>query len=195
MKLLKAITCGLIFTLIFQSVTLYADCSALRAKTFRLHIIAASNSEYDQQIKLDLRNALLEYTYNYFSSVNTKNEAQAQTSAHLAEITCFCQKFLKSQNYPYGVSVAVAKMYFTTRKYDDFTMPAGKYDALRIVIGAGAGHNWWCVMFPQMCLPCAQKKTDDVYTASQKDLTKGGCKYEYKFIIAEWFESIVNFFS
>ncbi|MCR5635963.1 MAG: stage II sporulation protein R [Clostridiales bacterium] len=195
MKMIKALACGLIFTLIFQSMTLYADCSALRDNTFRLHIIANSDNEYDQQIKLALRDALLKYTGNYFSSAGTKGDAQAKASSHLSEITCFCQKFLRTQNYNRGVAVAVTKMYFTTREYDSFTLPAGKYDALRIVIGTGAGHNWWCVMFPQMCLPCAQKKSVEVYTESQKDLIEGGVKYEYKFIVAEWFESIVNLFS
>ena len=195
MKMIKAMACGLIFTLIFQSMALYADCTALRDNTFRLHIIANSDSEYDQQIKLALRDALLEYTGKYFTVAHTKDEAINETSKHLSEITCFSQKFLQSKNYSLNISAAVTKMYFTTREYDSFTLPAGKYDALRIVIGTGAGHNWWCVMFPQMCLPGAQKKSDGIYTESQKDLIKGGVKYEYKFIVAEWFESIFNLFS
>ena len=164
MKMIKALTCGLIFTLIFQSVTLYADCAALRDNTFRLHIIANSDNEYDQQIKLALRDALLEYTEKYFSVAHTKDEAMNKTSKHLSEITCFSQKFLQRKNYNRNISVAITKMYFTTREYDSFTLPAGKYNALRIVIGAGGALCF------RKCVYQAHKRNQTAYTPNLKKI-------------------------
>ena len=83
-------------------------------------------------------------------------------------------------------------MYFSTRQYDSITMPAGDYDAVRVLIGTGEGQNWWCVMFPPLCLPVAQdhKQLADVLNASQMDIVEGGVKYEIKFKVVEWFEQI-----
>ena len=194
-RLIKSLACAFIFTLIFQSLSLYGECLGIEKNTFRLHILANSDSREDQTLKLQLRDAVLKYTENMFQSADTSHNAERLVKKKMAEISCFSQKFIQSKGYDYAVNMQITNMYFTTRVYENFTLPAGYYDALRIVIGSGNGHNWWCVMFPQLCLPSAENKSDKIYTEGQNELIKGGVKYEYKFKIVEWYQNIVNFFN
>ncbi len=194
-RLIKSLACAFIFTLIFQSLSLYGECLGIEKNTFRLHILANSDSEEDQALKLQLRDAVLKYTENMFQSADTSHNAEMLVKKKMAEISCFSQKFIYSKGYNYKVNLQITNMYFNTRVYENFTLPAGYYDALRIVIGSGDGHNWWCVMFPQLCLPSAENKSDEIYTDGQKELIKGGVKYEYKFKIVEWYQNIVNLFN
>ena len=85
--------------------------------------------------------------------------------------------------YDYTVKAEVSNIYFPTREYENYTLPAGNYDALRIIIGEGKGHNWWCVMFPSLCLPSAEKSEDreNYFSNSQKNIVTNGVKYKYKF--------------
>lgn len=196
-KLTKALLCGLIFTLLFNSLTLYADCAEIQKSTFRLHIMANSDKAYDQELKLSLRDELLKHTENLYNGLNTLDEIKSVSYDNLAEIESFAQEYIRKQGYNYSVKAEITNMYFTTREYEQFTLPAGNYDALRIVIGEGKGHNWWCVMFPQLCLPGAENKNsiDENYDDSQSDLIKNGTKYRYKFKIVEWYESLCNIFA
>ena len=87
-------------------------------------------------------------------------------------------------------------MYFNTRYYERYTMPAGMYDALRITIGSGEGHNWWCVMYPSICISSAvetDKRVEDTFSQNQQEIVKGN-EYQYKFKVVEIFEKIVSFF-
>lgn len=88
-------------------------------------------------------------------------------------------------------------MYFNTREYEDVTMPAGYYDAIRIEIGAAKGKNWWCVMFPPMCVPAASEKEElkEVLSDSEMEIVTEKKQYEAKFAIVEAFESIGDYFS
>ena len=193
-KLFKSVVFSAVIILLFQSMTLYADCYAIRKNTLRLHIIASSDGRKDQQLKLELRDHILDYTSAYFTSAISKQDAENRVSMHISEITCLSQKFLAHKGYNKNVTVQLKNMYFGTRVYDSFTLPAGYYDALRITIGEGKGHNWWCVMFPQLCVPAASKRNEDIYTSTQQELVNGGVKYEYKFKIAEFFENVFDFF-
>jgi stage II sporulation protein R len=92
------------------------------------------------------------------------------------------------------VSVTVGKAWFGTREYEDFTLPAGEYDALRIVIGEGEGKNWWCVMFPAVCLPAAKGDIEDALDSPETEIVKGGKKYKAAFKIVEIYESVKRFF-
>ena len=87
-------------------------------------------------------------------------------------------------------------MYFNTRYYENYTMPAGMYDALRITIGSGKGHNWWCVMYPSICISSAidnDEKVEKTFSENQQEIVRGN-EYEYKFKVVEIFEKIVSFF-
>ena len=111
----------------------------------------------------------------------------------LKKIKSRSESFLRSKGYGYPVEVSVTRTGFNTRVYDDFTLPAGEYDALRVVIGSGQGRNWWCVLYPAMCFS-SSGSFDGVISDGEQELVSGGEKYEVKFRIVEIFESLFSFF-
>jgi len=113
--------------------------SEIAGQMTRLHILANSNSEEDQQLKLKVRDRLLK-------EVNT-----AQKDLEDSEILAICQDEVKNNGYPYDVSVCRGRFYFPQKTYESVTLPAGTYNAVRIIIGSGTGENWWCVMYPPLC--------------------------------------------
>ena len=193
MKLfLKSLAFGLIISITLSLLNLSANCTDIQERVFRLHILANSDSDEDQNLKLELRDEILKYTETLYANAENRNEAKSITQTHLNEINKFAQDFIYSKGYKYKVHSEVINMYFTTRNYDKYTLPAGYYDALRIVIGEGKGHNWWCVMFPPLCLPAAENKIqiENSFTSGENELIENGIKYEYKFKIVELFYDI-----
>ena len=116
----------------------------------RLHILANSDSVYDQQLKLALRDEVIGLVGDSMADATDKNEATMMLAAALPELTAACNEFL-AQRTTYAAHVELTKSNFPQISYDNFTLPAGEYDALRIVLGEGKGHNWWCVLFPPLC--------------------------------------------
>lgn len=135
------------------------QCETLHSEVLRLHILANSDSETDQRIKLAVRDAVLEGTGALFGSAADLAEAESLTAQNLAHIEALAQAELLRQGASQQVRAELCNMYFGTRVYPTGTLPAGRYDALRLVIGEGAGKNWWCVMFPPLCVESATKET------------------------------------
>lgn len=155
-------------------------------KVFRLHILANSDSTDDQNIKLMLKNYILENTQDIIGG-KTLDEAIENAKNNTKEITDMCNDYLKSKGFEYKVKVNVVKEYFKTRVYDDFTLPAGKYNSLKIEIGAGKGHNWWCIVFPSVCLSACTESMGDYLTDDEMNLVSN--TYSPKFKIVEIYES------
>lgn len=155
-------------------------------KVFRLHILANSDSTKDQNIKLMLKNYILENTQDIIGG-KTLNEAIENAKNNTKEITDMCNEYLKSKGFDYKVKVNVVKEYFKTRVYDDFTLPAGRYNSLKIEIGEGKGHNWWCIVFPSVCLSACTESMGDYLTDDEMDLVSN--TYSPKFKIVEIYES------
>ena len=128
------------------------ECDELRGSTFRLHIIANSDSIRDQQIKYALRDYIISDLGGIFSSCSSKDETKALAERNLGYIEQRANEFLAEKGIEQTARCSVENAEFPTRVYEDFTLPAGKYDALRVVIGAGEGKNWWCVLYPDVCL-------------------------------------------
>lgn len=168
-----------------------AQCAAVRQNTLRLHIIANSDSDVDQQHKLLVRDALL----SEYSAL--LGGADAQQAARLAEflsgdITLTAEKTLQAAGDYHNVSVGVTDMYFDTRTYEDgVTLPAGAYTALRVVIGEGKGRNWWCVMYPPLCIPVATEKQAAAVEDQIRTLSGEPC-YQAKFAVVEAFEKLTG---
>lgn len=119
----------------------------------RLHIVGNSNSEEDQRIKLAVRNAVIDYmSTNISQKVGTKDEAISKVSEKLAEIEEVAIKVLAKEGATYGAAAKIAQTHFPGKVYEGFYLPAGDYDALKIVLGDGAGKNWWCIAYPTLCL-------------------------------------------
>ena len=158
----------------------------------RLHVIANSDSSVDQNLKLRLRDYILEEGEDIFDgSVNVEN-AVKKIEPKLAELEKSAETFVKNAGFDYDVKITLSNEYFTTRTYESVTLPAGKYLALRVVIGSGEGHNWWCVMFPPMCVPAADKKDEieNVFTDKEIKLVESKPKYEPRFKVVEIYEQI-----
>ena len=160
-------------------------------KVLRLHIRANSDSETDQRLKLKVRDELLEETKDIFINCTSVTEAVKRTNDNLDFIQSTVNKIIKKNGFNYNCTVKTDKEYFETRKYESFTLPAGIYDALIIELGQGKGHNWWCVMFPAVCLSGCTEDFDEVLTEEEKKLIEED-GYIVKFKIVEIYERIKN---
>lgn len=129
------------------------NCSRVRSDVLRMHVIANSDCSADQQLKLMVRDAVLERGAQLFDGTVTADEARRKIEPHKAELEAAARDVIERAGYDYPVSVNVVNEYFATRCYGSLTMPAGRYTAVKVVIGEGAGHNWWCVIFPSLCVP------------------------------------------
>lgn len=134
-----------------------AECEELPDRLFRLHILANSDSEEDQALKYALRDYLLEDMEETFTGCVTAEDAKQRAKDKLPEITKKARQFIRDSGYNYEITASVENVYFTTRRYGNTVVPAGNYDALRILIGEGKGQNWWCVMFPPLCLGAVEE--------------------------------------
>ena len=193
---IKAACVALILTIVYTMIPFQAACSDITDDVFRLHILANSDSDEDQNLKLKVRDRLLEYSQSLFEQAKSKDEAEKVVASHLHGFADAAAAEIAAEGYHYGVRAEIKRMYFTTRHYENYTLPSGMYDALRITIGEGKGHNWWCVMFPSLCINTktdGDKKTKETLGNREYDLVKNE-KQEYKFFIVEFFEKIRSSF-
>lgn len=156
-------------------------------KVLRLHILANSDSTEDQNLKLGLKNYFLENTSDLFSGKTLEENIEIAKKNTLA-LEVLCNKFITESGFDYETKVIVDKEYFDTRVYDDFTLPAGVYNSIKIVIGEGSGHNWWCIVFPSVCLYSCSESMSDYLTEEEMELISDG--YTPKFKIIEIYEKI-----
>ena len=124
---------------------------ALAEKVVRLHVLANSDSEEDQALKLRVRDKILERATEILEQSGDRRDAEARLRGQLLELERIAAEEIAAEGYDYAVTAELTDTAFPTKEYDGFTLPAGDYLALRIVIGAGAGRNWWCVVFPPLC--------------------------------------------
>lgn len=168
------------------------NCREIRENVLRLHVIANSDSEDDQNLKLKVRDAVLSAGSSLFDGTTDTETAVAKAQTEADYLTDAAQKVISENGFDYKAEIEVGKSYFPTREYDNITLPAGEYTAVRVILGKGEGHNWWCVMFPPLCLPAAENKTElsDVLSDSAVSFAESGKKYEIKFKIVEWYEEL-----
>lgn len=148
----RVFLCGLIPCLVWGA-SLLSDRKALNENLIRFHVVAHSDSEQDQMVKLRVRNAVLESIQADLQQVADITEARDYLLENLPKIQSVTDKTLRSLGVDTTAVVSLTKEAFDTREYDTFRLPAGVYEALRITIGEGEGRNWWCVTFPTLCLP------------------------------------------
>ncbi len=195
----KIISSVLIFFVLYFafSCTYVAMASqSVRESVVRLHILANSDSEFDQKIKLEVRDALLETNAEILNEQVTVDNAKDYFEESKEILLNTVKKVLKENGVSYGVTINLQTEYFETRKYGNLNFPAGEYLSLKIVLGNGDGKNWWCVMFPPLCVPCAddvttdENKTSHYLSDSGVDVVNGGEKYIVKLKIIEIYEEL-----
>ena len=197
-KLLKieiSIAVSLLICFVFNITAFSSQCDGIRDKMLRMHVIANSDSAEDQNLKLKVRDAVLLKGKEIFDGSITADEAEEKIKPHIAELEETALSVIKNKGYDYDVNITVQKDYFKTRTYDNsVTLPAGYYTAVKVVIGEGNGKNWWCVMFPPMCLPAANAecKIDDVLNSDENNIVSNGNKYKIKFKIIEICEEFIK---
>lgn len=183
------------FSLVLLSCALLAlafptDAEAqIYENTLRLHILANSDSQTDQSLKLEIRDRILKKYSQTLTKSTDINSALELTEGLVDDIEEDVKIWLTELGYDYSASASLGREWYDTRVYEDFTLPKGEYASLKIVIGAGEGNNWWCVMYPPLCMDIATESApaDDAlldYSNEEISLIKGG-KYTVKFKILE----------
>ncbi len=179
-KSILPIIAVLVAALVLLAIPTEAE-GAIYEDTVRLHILANSDTEEDQALKLAVRDAVLREFSAELRGSGSKEAAEKKINTLLPEIEALAEKVVKENGYTYSVSVSVGEEWYSTRKYEDFTLPAGKYTSLVIEIGEGDGRNWWCVMYPPLCLGASVEDAAAVYSDEEVRLIRNeGVKVKFK---------------
>lgn len=174
--------------LIVTTTPLITMSEDISTKVLRMHILANSDSLEDQELKLKVRDKVLELSNEIYLDCNSVDEAIEATKESIDDITTAVQKTIAFYGYCYKADVNIVKEYFSTRKYENLTLPAGEYYSVKITIGEGMGHNWWCVMYPSVCISgCIDDFDSELNDDEKKFITD---KYIVKFKVVEIYESI-----
>ena len=147
---LIVVLCGAVFTRVMQ-VKANAVQEKLSGEVFRFHVIANSDSEEDQELKMKVKEAVVAYMRETLSGAENAAEAKAWAIRHKEELARVSEEVLRAEGCSDKVTAEVVRCEFPDKTYGDITFPAGWYDALRIRIGKAQGHNWWCVLYPNLC--------------------------------------------
>lgn len=198
-KLMKLVALVVMAVSLFAVGGVIADKQKLSQGIVRLHVIANSDSQEDQAQKLQVRDAIVAYLQPKMQQITDKEQAMAYLSQSLQQIEKTANAALEKIGSPHKATVILDKAIFDTRDYETFSLPAGVYDALRVQIGAAEGKNWWCVVFPTLCLPASGDEFAATAAASGFDdqlsntlqKTDG---YEIRFFLLDCIGKVENFF-
>ena len=159
-----ALLAGLAAVLLTGALSL-GEQTALSEKVVRLHVLANSDSQEDQELKLRVRDRVLAETEALLEASADRKDAEQRLTAALPELERLAAEEIAESGYDYPVSVRLEETAFPTRTYDGFTLPAGEYLALRVLIGAAEGQNWWCVVFPPLCAAASEDVAETALAA------------------------------
>lgn len=194
-KLELSLFCGLLIAVLLSITSFGASCGNIRKEVLRMHVIANSDTAEDQAVKLKVRDAVLEAGKDLFDGSLTADEAENVLASDKQALQNAAETVLRENGFSYGVCVEIGRDFFNTRTYDGkVTLPAGEYEAVRVILGEGKGQNWWCVMFPPLCLPAAEAQADigDVLPENEAEITEHNPRYEARFKIIEIFEKLAE---
>lgn len=188
---------GLLCAVFLSMAHFDAACDDLRGNVLRLHIIANSDSEADQAVKLAVRDRILKETSKIFGEGTTLAEAEKLAVENLGKITKCANSVLAENGFGYTAESELGNSYFETREYETFTLPAGNYRSLIVKLGNGEGKNWWCVVFPAVCLPAAAPDAElsDSTTETGAKIAENPKKYIARFKAVEIYEDFKKFIS
>lgn len=162
----------------------------LSGSLVRLHVIAASDEPAEQELKLRVRDSVLEYLTPLLSKAENGRDAQSIIGENLGNIQAAASSAAEGRR----VSVALGNEYYPTREYEGFTLPAGQYRSLRVTLGDGGGHNWWCVVFPPLCVSAAEQSSAlEAMNGPDRALITASDGYELRFRIVELWGELLNY--
>ena len=167
----------------------------LSEEVLRFHVLANSDGQEDQALKLLVRDAVLERTTEILEQSEDRRSAEALLRESLPELEALAGETVRANGYDYAVTAELEDTSFPTKEYDGFALPAGEYLALRILIGEGAGQNWWCVVFPPLCTAASADVPETALAAGLTEdqvslMTEEDSGYVLKFKAVEWWEQL-----
>lgn len=179
--------------------SLLSDRNQLNEDLIRLHVVANSDSAEDQNVKLLVRDAVINSLQKDLELLGDVDAAKNYLQENLPKIQAVANETLAAAGVDAETVVTLCKETFDTRYYDTFTLPAGVYESLRIVIGEGEGHNWWCVVFPSLCLPATSEGFEDTaagagFSESLSGALTGEEGYEVRFYLLDTLGKLENIF-
>lgn len=197
-KLLKRLVALALVAGVVYMCSVISDKKQLEEQVLRLHVVAASDSEADQAVKLKVKDAVIASVEEAMDQAEDKEEAEVSINAMLVQLEAVANAVLDAEGVSDRATVTLAQEEFPIREYDTFTLPAGVYDSLRVTIGSGEGHNWWCVVFPSLCVPAATEEVEDVAAGAGFSDTLSGAitgqeRYEVRFLLLDWLGRVENF--
>ncbi len=179
--------------------TVFADNGALKGNVIRLHVVADSDSREDQEVKLQVKDAVTAFLQEGLQGLTKIDDVTEYLQNQLPKIEAIANDALKALGRTEEAVVTFLREAFPTRAYETFSLPAGVYRSLRITIGEGAGENWWCVVFPALCMQATGSDVKDVaagagFSGPLADTLTGNAGYELRFYFLELLGSAENFF-
>ncbi len=189
---LRAAACGFVLTVLLSFTGFSAQCDQLSRNVLRLHIPANSDSAEDQAVKLLVRDAVLEEAARWCSDTEDFSTALAAVCTHLESLEDAANRVLEAENMPYAAEAGVCDAYFPTRVYESGKLPAGKYRTVQISLGEAKGKNWWCVLFPSICVSGASEI--ERIPEAARDAIAEPEEMKVRFKAAEIFTSLLEFF-
>ena len=189
----------ILYILIYSISYANSTISNISNNLFRLHVIANSDSDDDQNLKYAVRDNLINYMNNICINVSSKQDALNIANEHLYDFYKIAENTIIKHGYDYNVKISIGNYSFPTKKYGDISLPAGYYDALKVEIGEAKGKNWWCVMFPSLCFVDVsngvvpeESKKDLQNSLSEEDfnlISSSNSQYQFKFKLIELLEN------
>ena len=185
--LLVSLVCGLY---------LEGERRELSEEVVRLHILANSDTAEDQALKLLVRDRVLELSRELCAGAESREEALERLCQGLPRLRACAQETLREAGSSLEARAELERCHFPSKEYGDFALPAGEYTAVRVVLGEGAGQNWWCVAFPPLCLGAASESVEQAAALGQlreEDaalMTRDGAGYVLKFKALEWWDKL-----
>lgn len=173
----------------------------IAGKIIRFHVRANSDTELDQELKLKVRDAIGTCMQPILSEVSGIQESRQVVRAHLSQIEEQAEQVIQAEGFDYPVKAELARVDFPEKTYGNYTFPAGKYEALEVVIGEGKGHNWWCVMYPNLCFfnsvyevvdEEAEKSLERALTQEEYKSLVENKNYEVKFALLDWIKEKIH---
>ena len=184
-----SIIIAMIITLTYSTVSAQSF-SSMESKVLRFHVLANSDEVYDQELKLEVKEEIFSFVTELTKDLDTNIEANQVVSENIDTINQMATDIVLENGYNYGVTSQITNEYYDTRVYDDFSLPAGYYDGLRIEVGQATGQNWWCVLFPPLCSDTATKNlTDDDVDFIKEE------KYQFRFKFVDALSEVRKFLS
>lgn len=198
-KILRRLVFLTVIVCFFYTGALLADKDKLHDELIRLHVVAASDSEEDQAIKLQVRDAVIGSLQQAMSDATDMGQAKSYILDHLPQIEAAANAVLQEIGSEDTAVVSFMEEAFSVRDYDTFSLPSGVYESLRITIGEGDGENWWCVVFPSLCFQASSSDVEDVAAGAgfSDELSNTVTRqegYQVRFFFLDMLGKIENFF-